>query len=192
VAYIVTGAERPEGLVRDLRSFLKTKLPDYMVPANFVFLDSLPLTPSGKINRRALPAVDPNEGEAVQQYEAPRTLAEEKLVEIWAAVLRRERVSIWDNFFDLGGHSLLATQLISRVRSAFKVELPLRNLFEFPVVAELAACIVEFQKTGANAPQVITRRTDRDAQDLLTRIDELSDEQVEALLNQALAENTRN
>jgi amino acid adenylation domain-containing protein len=193
VAYIVTGPERPEGPARDLRGFLKTKLPDYMVPANFVFLEALPLTPSGKINRRALPAVDPNEGEAVQQYEAPRTLAEEKLAEIWAAVLRRERVGIWDNFFESGGHSLLATQLISRVRSAFKVELPLRNLFEFPVVADLAASIVEFQKRAeANAPQVITRHIDRDAQDLPAKIDQLSDAQVEALLNEALAENTRN
>jgi amino acid adenylation domain-containing protein len=192
-AYIVTGPERPEGLARDLRGFLKTKLPDYMVPGNFVFLDALPLTASGKINRRALPAVDPNERDAVPQYEAPRTPAEEKLAEIWAAVLRRERVGIWDNFFELGGHSLLATQLISRVRSAFKVELPLRNLFEFPVVADLAASIVEFQrKSEAKAPQVITRNTDRDAQDLLAKMDQLSDEQVEALLNEALAESPQN
>ena len=193
VAYIVAGPERPETLALDLRGWLKTKLPDYMVPADFIFLDALPLAPSGKINRRALPAVGTNQSETVRQYEAPRTQVEQKLAKIWAAVLRRDRVGIWDNFFELGGHSLLATQLISRVRSAFKVELPLRYLFECPVVAELAAAIGEFQKTAAiSAQPAITKDTNRDAQDLLTRIDQLSDEQVEALLNEALAENTRN
>jgi acyl carrier protein len=103
-------------------------------------------------------------------------------------VLRRERVGISDNFFELGGHSLLATQLISRVRSALKVEVPLRYLFECPTIGELAAAILEFQKKEAHLPKAITRNTHRDAQELLARIDQLTDEQVESLLREALAE----
>ncbi|HAF13801.1 MAG TPA: non-ribosomal peptide synthetase [Blastocatellia bacterium] len=193
LGYVVAASNTNEGLTRELRAYLKERLPDYMIPEAFVTVAALPLTPSGKVNRRALSALDQNEGVPAHQYAAPRTPLEEKLAEIWAKVLRRERVGISDNFFELGGHSLLATQLISRVRSAFKVELPLRYLFECPTIEELAASILEFQqKAEAHLPKAITRNTQRDAQELLARIDQLTDEQVESLLKETLAESTRN
>jgi len=156
-----------------------------------VSVDALPLTPSGKVNRRALPAPDQNE-EALHEYVAPRTPVEAELAEIWATILRRERVGITDNFFELGGHSLVATQLISRVRSAFKVELPVRYLFDGPTIAELAMAMTTFQDKAEATPKAITRDTNRDAQELLTRIDQLTDGQVESLLNKTLTEDTQN
>ena len=99
----------------------------------------MPLTPNGKVDRRALPAPETRRGPALsEQYVLPRTPVEQHLVEIWCAVLGLDRVGVLDNFFELGGHSLLATQVVSRIRSAFAVELPLRALFEAPTVAELA------------------------------------------------------
>jgi acyl carrier protein len=109
-----------------------------MVPSAYVLLESLPLTPNGKVDRRALPAADPERNDIKEDYVAPRTPVEEELAAIWAKVLGREQVSVHDNFFELGGHSLLATQLTSRIRDAFKVELPVRYLFEAPTVAMLA------------------------------------------------------
>jgi len=109
-----------------------------LLPSAFVFLDKLPLTPSGKVNRRALPAPDPAQRTLGAAFVSSRTPAEERLAEIWAQVLKLERVGVHDNFFELGGHSLLATQLISRVRAAFNVELPVRAIFESPTVAGLA------------------------------------------------------
>ena len=158
-----------------------------MVPADFVFLEGLPLTPSGKINHRALPGPELGAIEQRQSHVPPRTDVERQLAEIWCAVLKREQIGVDDNFFELGGHSLLATQLISRVRSVFKIELPLRYLFDFPTVAELAIGIAEFKKEApTNILTVITRDSDHEAEDLLARIDELTDEQVEALLGETL------
>jgi len=189
VAYIVTGPERPEGLVRDLRGFLKTKLPDYMVPANFVFLDGLPLTPSGKINRRALPAPKLRARQNENLFVPPRTETEATLAAIWSTVLRRERIGIEDNFFELGGHSLLATQLISRVRTTFRVELPLRYLFESPTVAQLASVLIDFaNKAAPEPPREITKSSNGGADELLAGIDQLSDADVDSLLREALAE----
>jgi acyl carrier protein len=108
-----------------------------MVPGHFVALPALPLTPSGKVDRRALPAPDNTETFS-GQYVAPRTLTEELLCTIWGGVLSVERVSAHDNFFELGGHSLLATQVVSRIRKSFSIELPLRTLFESSTVRELA------------------------------------------------------
>jgi acyl carrier protein len=142
VAYVVSNKENTP-TINALRSFLKQKLPDYMAPSAFVFLDALPLTPNGKVDRRALPAPDQSRPELEPAFVAPRTSAEKTLVGIWAEVLRLEPVGIHDNFFELGGHSLLATQVMSRVRTAFQVELPLRTLFEKPTVAELAEVIEE-------------------------------------------------
>jgi acyl carrier protein len=189
VGYVVKAGNSSEDLPRELRAYLKELLPNYMIPATFVTIETLPLTPSGKINRRALAALEHQDRGAIRPYEAPRDPMDEKLAEIWAAVLRRERVGIRDNFFELGGHSLLATQLISRVRNTFKVELPLRNLFESPTVAELASVIVEFDTPMKNgATGTITRDMNDEAAELLARIDQLPDEDVEALLLQALAE----
>jgi amino acid adenylation domain-containing protein len=145
-----------EATARALREHLRATLPDYMVPSAFMALDTLPRTPNGKVDRKALPA--PNAMEAVS-YEvvAPRTPIEEGLVEIWSAILNREVVSADANFFELGGHSLLATQVISRIRSTFQVELPLRALFEAPTVADLAQRVSEElgAQSGVSAPPLI-------------------------------------
>jgi amino acid adenylation domain-containing protein len=139
VAYPICDRERVPS-VSDLRQFLKRRLPDYMLPSAFVFMASLPLTANGKIDRRALPAPDLTE-QLGENYVAPKTAIEQTLAQIWSDILGIERIGIRDNFFELGGHSLLATQLVSRVRAAFKSEIPLRSLFESPTIAELAACI---------------------------------------------------
>jgi thioester reductase-like protein len=125
----------------ELRIFLKEKLPEYMLPSAFTILKSLPLTPNGKVDRQSLPAPDQSRPELEAVYVAARTPIEEKLTEIWRKVLDIEQVGIHDNFFELGGHSLLITQLLALVRSAFEVDLPLRNLFEMPTVAGLAETI---------------------------------------------------
>ncbi|NTX67798.1 AMP-binding protein, partial [Myxococcus sp. CA051A] len=120
-----------------LRTFLLKRLPEYMVPSAFLSLAALPLTPSGKLARKLLPAPDADSLRGDSSFVAPRNPDEEKLASLFATVLRLERVGVTDNFFALGGHSLLATQVISRVRSSFGVELPLRALFEAPTVASL-------------------------------------------------------
>ncbi|NEU76692.1 non-ribosomal peptide synthetase [Hassallia byssoidea VB512170] len=144
VAYIVANQEQiptqsAQKLALLLRQFLKEKLPEYMVPKAYVLLESLPLTPNGKVDRRALKAPDITFDKP--DYVAPRTQVEDLLVEIWAKILGKEQVGIHDNFFELGGHSLLATQLVSRIRDTFKIDLPVRNLFEAPTVEQLAKYI---------------------------------------------------
>jgi aspartate racemase len=163
VAYFVTGQERKVTAV-ELRAYLQQSLPEYMVPAAFVALESLPLTANGKVNRKELPAPEamPSEGENV--YLAPRTPEEELLANTWIEVLGVERVGINDNFFEIGGHSLLATQVISRVREIFQIELPLRELFDQPTIAGLAHAIAasqEAQRTQKTnlAPQIVRRRS---------------------------------
>jgi len=140
VAYVVAEREsRPTA--SELRGFLKDKLPEHMVPAVFVLLDAFPLTTNGKVNRQALPTPDDRRPELDQVFVACRTPTEELLAAIWSQVLGVERVGIYDNFFQLGGHSLLATQVVSRIREAFKLEMPLRRLFEAPTVAGLAESV---------------------------------------------------
>ena len=112
-----------------------------MIPSVFVWLDALPLSPNGKISRQALPAPDSSRPDLGTSFVAPQTLLEEALAQIWADLLRLERVGIHDNFFALGGHSLLATQVVSRVRDHCHIELPLRSLFEAQTIASLAAYI---------------------------------------------------
>jgi amino acid adenylation domain-containing protein len=138
VAYVVT-TTTPGPMV--LRDYLRTKLPDYMVPSSFVFLSSLPLSPNGKVDYSRLPAPEFDETRDLAKYEGPRTPLEEMLTGIWAATLEQKKVGIHDSFFDLGGHSLLATQVISRVREALQIELPLRSVFEGATVAEMAELI---------------------------------------------------
>jgi len=137
VAYLIPQQE-PAFTIRDLRHFLKEKLPNYMIPSAFVMLEALPLTPNGKVDYRALPAPEIAQLELEETFVAPRTPVEKELVSIWANVLKVERLGVHNSFFDLGGHSLLAMQVMSRLRQAFGVELPVLSLFEAPTVAELA------------------------------------------------------
>ncbi|HKV12834.1 MAG TPA: amino acid adenylation domain-containing protein, partial [Thermoanaerobaculia bacterium] len=135
----VVGEGEPAPGPAELREFLRGRLPEPMTPTAWVTLAALPLTPSGKIDRRALPPPSAPGEEAERSFVAPRTPAEELLAGIWADVLDLPRVGIEDDFASLGGHSLLATQVVSRIRETLKVELPLRRLLESPTVAELAS-----------------------------------------------------
>ncbi|MEW5931561.1 MAG: amino acid adenylation domain-containing protein, partial [Gemmatimonadota bacterium] len=141
VAYVVGRADAD-----GLRDHLRQGLPEYMVPGGFVTMESLPLTPNGKLDVRALPAP---EYASADRYVAPRTRTEEVLAGIWADVLHQERIGVTEDFFALGGHSLLATQVVSRIREALGVEVPLRALFESPTVARLGARADQLLRAGA-------------------------------------------
>ena len=161
VAHLVAQSEVQPSPV-ELRSQLKQSLPDYMIPSAFNFVADLPLTPSGKIDRRSLAKNGDWKQRLQDVYVAPRTKLEESLARVWAEVLKLERVGIHDNFFESGGHSLLAAQLISRVRKAQRIELPLRTLFEGPTVAALARVIQsaqEHQDNTAGELSAIRRRS---------------------------------
>jgi amino acid adenylation domain-containing protein len=162
VAYLAPHQE-PAPADSNLREFLKTKLPEYMVPSAFVTLAALPLTPNGKVDRRALPMPGAGRSERERTYLAPRTPVEEALASIWSDVLRIDRVGIDENFFDLGGHSLLATRVISRVRDGLRVDLPLRRLFEMPTIADLAGAIEALTKSGAKPSRPELARLPREA-----------------------------
>jgi acyl carrier protein len=126
-------------LVPKLRSLLQEQLPEYMVPSAFVLMGSMPLTPHGKINRKALPAPEQARPELADIYIAPRTQTEKDLAGMFAHILGVTQVGLHDNFFELGGHSLLATQLLSRIRETFsEKKISLHQIFEFPTVAGLA------------------------------------------------------
>ncbi len=154
VAYVVGRGNGHATTGEELRAFLGTRLPDYMVPPLFVPLETLPRTAGGKVDRRALPAPDADAVSARADYVAPRSEVEEELARLWGEVLGVERVGIHDGFFALGGHSLLATQLVSRVRDAFGVELPLRRLFETPTVAALGVLIAQELAAGEDEAEL--------------------------------------
>ncbi|HYH46035.1 MAG TPA: phosphopantetheine-binding protein, partial [Thermoanaerobaculia bacterium] len=143
VAYAVPAGEAadPAGLTVGVAADLARSLPEFMVPGDIVWLESLPLTPNGKVDRRALAGIAPGRRQGASTV-APRTPIEEVIAGIWQELLGLDAVGVHDSFFHLGGHSLLATQLVSRVRSTFQVELPLRRLFEEPTVEALAAAVV--------------------------------------------------
>jgi acyl carrier protein len=126
----------------DIRERLYVSLPQYMVPAAFMFMDEMPLTPNGKVDRKQLPAP---EWTAQNEYVAPRTEMEQRLAIIWQNVLRIEQIGVQDNFFVLGGHSLLATQLIARIRQEFQLELPLMYIFDYPSIESLSVSIEAFR-----------------------------------------------
>jgi len=150
-----------------LRNFLRARLPEHMVPSSFVILDELPLLPNGKIDRRALPAPKAVRPDLPEAFVAPRTDVEKLLAGAWADLLGLPQVGIHDNFFDLGGHSLLTTQLISRVRDLFKVELPLRQVFQQPTIAALALVIEQSQSNSAPTEMPRIVRVDREARRLV-------------------------
>jgi acyl carrier protein len=172
VAYIVAREASPPS-AKELRSYLRDELPDYMIPSAFVALPAMPLTPSGKVDRRTLPSPDEIQGEAGAEFTPPRTSTEKALAEIWAEVLGVEWVGLHDNFFDLGGHSLLAIQIISRVREVFSVELPMRDLFAATTLVDMATLIVRCETE---------RVSSEDLDQLLKELEGLSEEEVQALL----------
>jgi len=175
IAYIVMVPGGPHiPTVTELRRILADKLPDYMVPSTFITLDALPLTATGKVDRRALPPPDRTRPALETPFAAPRTPVEEKLAQIWAGVLGLDRVGMHDSFLDLGGDSLLATQVISRVLAQFEVRLPLRFLFDEPTVAEMAVLLVQ-NYTDKVEPQNLNR--------ILAELETLSEQEARSLLS---------
>ena len=156
VAYVVLDSERPPK-IDELRKFGKDKLPDYMLPSFFVPLERIPLTPNGKIDKRALPLPDESNSDSAQTFVAPQTEIEEKLATIWVELLGRQQIGINDNFFELGGHSLLATQVVSRIRDTFQVWLSLRSFFEKPTVAAVAELVANATKEDPESVPPIKR-----------------------------------
>ncbi|MFE1744009.1 amino acid adenylation domain-containing protein [Coleofasciculus sp. H7-2] len=148
-------------LVPQLRDYLQEKLPEYMVPSNFILLEELPLTPNGKIDRRLLNTLSQIHPYLEKTFVAPRTPIEQAVADIYAQILNLQQVGCSDNFFELGGHSLLATQVTSRLRETFQVELPLRTLFESPTVAELAEVISSTQQAKQSLDSISISRVSR-------------------------------
>jgi acyl carrier protein len=169
VAYVATSRQIS---TEQLRTHLAAFLPDYMVPSAVVLLDGLPLTPSGKVDRRALPEPESGGETSAAAYVAPRTPVEESVTAIWADVLGLERVGVDDDFFALGGHSLLATQIVAQIRSDYSINLPLHALFTSPTVAALSRQVVE----------MLGDASDADTEKLLAELEGLSDEEVALLL----------
>jgi amino acid adenylation domain-containing protein len=159
-----------DALVQSLRAHLRQSLPDYMIPAAFMVLDAFPLTPNGKVDRKALPAPETASREAA--FDEPQAPEEVQMAALWGEVLGRMPIGRNDNFFDLGGHSLLATQLLSRLQTTFGVELPLRVLFESPTVASLTLHVADARTALLH---------DENLDDLLTQLEQLSDEEALAL-----------
>jgi amino acid adenylation domain-containing protein len=158
VGYVVPETEGASLEPAELRKQLQQTLPDYMVPTAFVPLAKLPLTPSGKIDRRALPAPDASSVAASADFVAPRNESERLLAELWASALGVTRVSIHDDFFALGGHSLLASQILARLRRDHGIELSFRKFFEAPSVARLAELIDGASPATASSTPAIVRR----------------------------------
>jgi amino acid adenylation domain-containing protein len=181
VAYLVVNNKQPT--VTSLRKFLKTKLPDYMIPATFVFLSALPLTSSHKINRRALPAPDVAQRNIEVNFVAPRNSTEREIAKIWTEVLRLKQVGIHANFFELGGHSLLATQVISRLREAFSLDFSLHYLFENPTIAELSQKVIDRQ---------VEQLGNDELNRILGEVNDLSDAEVKQQLSSTKTKKSRN
>jgi amino acid adenylation domain-containing protein len=172
IAYLVP-SQHSAPTISALRHFIQERLPDYMIPSVFVMLDALPLTVNGKVDRRALLELDPVGSELEGTFIAPHNPVEKKLAEIWAQVLGLDTVNVHDNFFELGGHSLLATQVLSRLRDAFQVELPLRALFEAPTIAGLARAVVQCQGAREEADELAH---------LLAEVEDLSEDEAQQRL----------
>nr|WP_244103517.1 amino acid adenylation domain-containing protein [Burkholderia gladioli] len=178
IAYLVGDGTGDALELAELRAHLQRTLPDYMVPSRFVPLAALPLTPNGKLDRASLPEPDAGAGADVADYLEPRTETEAALAGIWAAVLKLDRVGALDDFFDLGGHSLLAGQITARAKQAFGVELPLRAVFEAPVLEDYARRIEAAVATRESSRE---KPADRLA-DIRKQVEGLSQEQILRML----------
>jgi amino acid adenylation domain-containing protein len=184
VAYVVgaaaaeTGPELAGGETasgRELREYLRKRVPGYMVPSVVVVMDQMPLTPNGKVDRRALPAPDQAWVETEVEYVAPRSAAEKVVAEVWKRVLGIERVGVYDNFFVIGGHSLLATQVLAQVRAIFQVDVPVHHLFHTPTVESLVNIISQIWGQREIVEEIA---------ETYQHVGELSQEEVEEALSE--------
>jgi len=179
VAYVRSSKHKAPS-VEELRAPLTAILPEYMVPSAFVILEEFPLTPNGKLDRRALPAPE-LEAYPIRQYEAPQGEVEGALAAIWKEVLRVARVGREDNFFDLGGHSLSAMQVIVRIRSSLSIEMPISMLFEFPTVKQLAIKVEWYRQAHLLDKIAIGGR---DVDEMLERVASMPDSKVQELVRE--------
>lgn len=150
MSYVIADTDFQEPACRNA---LRTLVPEYMVPAQIIALEQWPLTPNGKVDRKALPSPDQKVG---VEYVAPRNDTEQRLAQIWSEVLGVEKVGVHDNFFDLGGHSLLAARVVSKFRNEFSVDVPLRSLFELHTITEIAQYLNTLQWAAESAKQAPT------------------------------------
>ena len=183
-AYLVADEEN-EPTPSELRRFLRSKLPDYMLPADFISISLVPRTTAGRLDIAALPLPETERPPLEQTFVAPRTAVEKELAHIWSQVFGLAKVGIRDNFFHLGGHSLLATQVISRTRDAFQIEIAVRRLFESPTIEGLAKYIETARDGQAPAELRVTRN---ESEEILDRLEELSEAEVDSLLAEMLQE----
>jgi amino acid adenylation domain-containing protein len=168
VAYLVTD-QHPRPIMDDLRAYLKRRLPDYMVPATFIFLEALPLTPNGKIDRKALPEPGTSRPKLAESYVAPKTEIEQTIATIWQEVLGLDKVGRHDNFFDLGGHSLRMVQVHSKLKVHFEQELPMIKLFEHPTIAAMGQFLSQGQNGTVDRSPKIDQVQDRAARQKMAR-----------------------
>ena len=173
VAYVVP-IRKPVPTITELRRLLTEQLPDHMVPSAFMFLDVLPTTPNGKLDRRALPLPEKSRPVLDGVCVAPRSRLEWIVAEIWAEVLALDQVGVYDNFFELGGHSLAATRIVGRVFQKFKFEIPLQALLDSPTVAAMAEVVAEHQNKHSSNIEL---------EDILKELKSLSDEEANPLAN---------
>jgi acyl carrier protein len=178
VGYIAANAGK-ELNPAEIKAYLKTLLPEYMVPTAIVILTEMPMSPNGKIDRRNLPEPEQIRPAIDTEYQGTSSALEQVLAIIWADILGIDRVGAQDNFFELGGHSLLATQLVSRIRKVFQMDIPLRRIFEAPTVRELAI----WMEKGENPVRV------KKTAELMLNLAHLSDEEAEKMLAEKSSNN---
>ena len=171
VAYVICQGEMDK---RGMRDYMRARLPEYMVPSAFVQVEQVPLTPNGKIDRKALQAIEQTGETPREDYVAPRTQVEEAVAEVFREVLEIELVGVHDNFFELGGHSLMATQMVARLRKTFNVEIPLRVLFTTAFSVEEIADFITRQQIEQVGIEGLA--------ELFDGLNELSDEEAKSLL----------
>jgi len=176
--------------VDELRRFMRSRLPEHMVPLDYLIVDAFPLLPSGKIDRKTLTSNTSARPIGDRAYVAPRTPTQERLAAIWCNLLKIERVGITDNFFELGGHSLMVMQVVARIRKELEVEIPIRILFEDPTIRGLAKEVEEAAAKGikASAPisSFLLAQNTRDQ--LRLQVEKMPREELEEMLRQILKE----
>ncbi|HEX3076841.1 MAG TPA: phosphopantetheine-binding protein, partial [Lachnospiraceae bacterium] len=172
-AYIISDST-VQVSINSIKSYLKTKLPAYMVPSRFMFINEIPVLESGKLDRNSLPSIEDVRPDIDVEYVAPRNPMEETLAQIWSEILQIDRVGVYDNFFDLGGQSLMATQMISRIRSTLGMEIPLHVIFETTPTVEQTAIAIENYQIEQSQPE--------DLEKLLAEIEAMSEEEIAAML----------